>query len=88
MCNNCPQKWLSLGTSPLEAKLSIGTRWYEECKAAEEDNWDSDDDTRVATLLMEAQLDMLEGRLFSGAKPPANRAERIEALMGFYELII
>jgi hypothetical protein len=79
-----------LGDIPLGAKLSIGRDWYEKCKA--EEAWDSNDDTRVATLLMEAQLDMLERPFASiaslGAKPPTTRAERIEHLVDFFEMIV
>jgi hypothetical protein len=79
-----------LGDIPLGAKLSIGKDWYEKCKA--EEAWDSNDDTRVATLLMEAQLDMLEGPFASiaslGAKPPTTRAERIEHLADFFEMMM
>jgi hypothetical protein len=74
---------------PLGPKVLIGKRWYEECKAEEE--WHADDDTRVATLLLEAQLDMLERPFASiaslGSKSPT-RSERIETLVRFFEMML
>jgi hypothetical protein len=77
---------------PLDAKLSIGQRIYNGCKAAEEAC--SNDDTRVATLLAEAQLEMLRdpfaafASLRSGNEPPPSRAQRIEALVEFFEMMM
>src|SRR5262245_54523460 len=77
---------------PLDAKLSIGQRIYNGCKAAEEVC--SNDDTRVATLLAEAQLEMLRdpfaafASLRSGNEPPPSRAQRIEALVEFFEMMM
>jgi hypothetical protein len=74
---------------PLGAKLSIGERMYEECRA--EEARCSNDDTRVATLLLEAQLDMLKVSAASlASRGPAKqlaRAERIEALADFFEML-
>jgi hypothetical protein len=58
-------------------------------KSVKRKSWYSNDDTRVATLIMEAQLDMLERPFASiaslGAKPPTN-LERIEASVDFFEM--
>jgi hypothetical protein len=75
---------------PLEAKLSIGERMYEECRA--EEARCSNDDTRVATLLLEAQLDMLKVSAASlASRGPAKhltREQRIEALADFFWMLM
>jgi hypothetical protein len=77
----------------LATKIAVVKRDYEQAQAREAARV-ADDDARVATLLLEAQWNMLErpiaslATLASLSKPPTTRAERIETLMHGFAIIV